>query len=349
MSRDIAALVASMTLEEKAAFTAGADFWTLVGQRAGRHPAHPGDRRAQRRRRSALFGARRRDRGVRAVRFRARRHLGPRAGRAGRRDAGRGGAHQGVPRPAGADGQPPPLAARRAATSSATPRTRCCRAKPAAAFVRGVQSQGVATTVKHFAGNDAEFERNTHQLGDRRPHAARALPRAVRARGARGRRARDHDRVQPAQRPALLGARRAAHRRSCAASGGSRASWSPTGSSAGSTVGSSAAGPRPRDARPGRVLRASAWATRCAPVTWPRPSSTSTWRHLLSVFDRRRRARRRPPTGRARRSTGPSTARSRARRRPRRRCCCATTASCRSTVAECARSRCSARTPSARR
>jgi beta-glucosidase len=33
--------------------------------------------------------------------------------------------------------------------------------KTAAAFVRGVQSQGVATTVKHFAGNDAEFERNT--------------------------------------------------------------------------------------------------------------------------------------------------------------------------------------------
>ena len=33
--------------------------------------------------------------------------------------------------------------------------------KTAAAFVRGVQSQGVVTTVKHFAGNDAEFERNT--------------------------------------------------------------------------------------------------------------------------------------------------------------------------------------------
>ena len=33
--------------------------------------------------------------------------------------------------------------------------------KTAAAFVRGVQSHGVATTVKHFAGNDAEFERNS--------------------------------------------------------------------------------------------------------------------------------------------------------------------------------------------
>ena len=31
----------------------------------------------------------------------------------------------------------------------------------AAAFVRGVQSEGVATTVKHFAGNEAEFERYT--------------------------------------------------------------------------------------------------------------------------------------------------------------------------------------------
>ncbi len=33
--------------------------------------------------------------------------------------------------------------------------------KIAAAFVRGVQSQGIVTTVKHFAGNDAEFERQT--------------------------------------------------------------------------------------------------------------------------------------------------------------------------------------------
>jgi beta-glucosidase len=31
----------------------------------------------------------------------------------------------------------------------------------AAAYVKGVQGQGVATTVKHFVGNDAEFERHT--------------------------------------------------------------------------------------------------------------------------------------------------------------------------------------------
>ncbi len=31
----------------------------------------------------------------------------------------------------------------------------------AAAFVRGAQSQGVACTIKHFAGNEAEFERYT--------------------------------------------------------------------------------------------------------------------------------------------------------------------------------------------
>ena len=34
-------------------------------------------------------------------------------------------------------------------------------AEIAAAYVRGVQSKGVAATVKHFAGNESEFERTT--------------------------------------------------------------------------------------------------------------------------------------------------------------------------------------------
>ena len=70
----------------------------------------------------------------------------------------------------------------------------------AAAFVRGVQSKDVITTVKHFAGNEAEFERHTMSSVDRRANPARDLPPPVRARRPRGRNARDHDRVQPAQR-----------------------------------------------------------------------------------------------------------------------------------------------------
>ena len=68
----------------------------------------------------------------------------------------------------------------------------------AAAFVRGVQSEGVATTVKHFAGNEAEFERYTINSVVDDASLPRALPDAVRAGGPRSRRARDHDELQPA-------------------------------------------------------------------------------------------------------------------------------------------------------
>ena len=82
--------------------------------------------------------------------------------------------------------------------------------KLAAAFVRGVQSQDVATTVKHFVGNDAEFERHTiNSVIDERT-LPRALPGAVRAGGPRGRRPRRDDRVQPVQRAVRHRERRAA-------------------------------------------------------------------------------------------------------------------------------------------
>ncbi len=50
--------------------------------------------------------------------------------------------------------------------------------KLAAAFVRGVQSQGVATTAKHFVANDSEFERHTidSQVDERTLREVALLP-----------------------------------------------------------------------------------------------------------------------------------------------------------------------------
>jgi beta-glucosidase len=159
MSRDIAALVASMTVEEKAAFTAGADFWTLVAnERVGIPPIRVTDG-PNGARGSALFGL---------------------------------GAETAVCVPCGSAlgaTWDPELIERVGVVLGEEALTKACRVllaptvnlhrsplggrnfecysedpllsgKAAAAFVRGVQSQGVVTTVKHFAGNDAEFERH---------------------------------------------------------------------------------------------------------------------------------------------------------------------------------------------
>lgn len=160
MSRDIAALVASMTVEEKAAFTAGADFWTLVAnERVGIPPIRVTDG-PNGARGSALFGL---------------------------------GGETAVCVPCGSAlgaTWDPELVERVGVMLGEEALTKACRAllaptvnlhrsplggrnfecysedpllsgKTAAAFVRGVQSQGVVTTVKHFAGNDAEFERQS--------------------------------------------------------------------------------------------------------------------------------------------------------------------------------------------
>ena len=65
-----------MTLEEKAALTAGIDMWHAAGRRAARHTGAQGDRRPERRTWRLVD---RHDLGLRAVRHRARRHLGHRA------------------------------------------------------------------------------------------------------------------------------------------------------------------------------------------------------------------------------------------------------------------------------
>ena len=220
--------------------------------------------------------------------------------------------------------------------------------KTAAAFVRGVQSQGVVTTVKHFAGNDAEFERHSiNSVIDARTLRELTLvpfELAVREGGALG--------IMTAYNR-LNGPHCSEHHQLITEI--LRGEWGYEGFvltdwlSAGSTVGSSAAGldlemPGPGafygkllgDAvRAGRRARGRARRARHAPA---RRCSTASARSTTI------------PTGRARRSTVPSTARSRAKPRPRRRCCCATNdACCRSTDATCARSRCSARTPNVRR
>jgi beta-glucosidase len=160
MSHDLAALVTSMTVEEKALFTAGADLWTLVAnERVGIPPIRVTDG-PNGARGSGLFGL---------------------------------GGETAVCVPCGSAlgaTWDPELVERVGVMLGEEALTKACRVllaptvnlhrsplggrnfecysedpllsgKTAAAFVRGVQSQGVVTTVKHFAGNDAEFERHT--------------------------------------------------------------------------------------------------------------------------------------------------------------------------------------------
>jgi beta-glucosidase len=159
--RDVEALVGEMTLEEKAALTAGANFWSTAGiERLGIPPVWMTD--------------------------------GPNGAR-GAALGGEGRALTAACVPCGAAlgaTWDPALVERIGVLVGAEARTKGCRVllaptvnlhrSPlggrnfesysedpllagtlAVAYVRGVQSQDVATTVKHFAGNESEFERMT--------------------------------------------------------------------------------------------------------------------------------------------------------------------------------------------
>ena len=134
-------------------------------------------------------------------------------------------------------------------------------AELAAAYVGGLQDNGVAATPKHYVANDSETDRFTVDVQLHRARAARAVPRPVRAGGGcrslgaderlqRGRRCHD-DRERPARGPAELGVGLRRRRRSrtgprCAASTPSR--------------------PRRTSRCPAPRRRGRNWSTPCATV-----------------------------------------------------------------------------------
>ena len=71
-------------------------------------------------------------------------------------------------------------------------------------YIRGEQSQDISSCVKHFALNNQEFERGTHQCGGGRTRVAGNLSARVQGRRAVGRRVVGDGRLQSVARPALL-------------------------------------------------------------------------------------------------------------------------------------------------
>ncbi len=141
----------------------------------------------------------------------------------------------------------------------------------AAAFVRGAQCQGVATTVKHFAGNESEIERMTANsvIDERTLRELYLLPfeMAVRDGGSLGIMTA-YNRLNGTYGPDNASCSTG----SCAGSGDSRASWSPTGTRRATPSAAAAAGLDLEMPGPGPVLRREAGRGRPG-----RDGSTSRW------------------------------------------------------------------------
>ena len=156
----VAALVESLTLDEKASLTAGQDLWTIPGvPRVDIAPVGVTDG-PNGARGTTLPGARGPTHHLRPVRVGSRCHPDPElihdvGALLGAETRAKGcrvllAPTVNIPRS--------PLAGRNFECYSEDP---LLSGVMAAAFIEGVQSQDVATTVKHFVGNDAEFERYT--------------------------------------------------------------------------------------------------------------------------------------------------------------------------------------------
>ena len=177
----------------------GRGFLVAAGDRAAGHRQAAGHRRSERRARRRLAD-RRRQVGRLPGRHRARRHLERRAGRA--RSARRW-PRRSSPR-ARMCSLAPTVNIHRSVTNGRN--FECYSEDPvltgqlAVAFITGLQGQGIARDDQAFRRQRIRDRAHHHQLRDRRAHAARSLPRAVRACGEGRRHLGRHELVQPAQR-----------------------------------------------------------------------------------------------------------------------------------------------------
>ena len=205
-----------MTLEEQVRLLSGEDFWSLPAiPRLGIGKLRVTDGPNGARGGGSLIG------GVKSAAFPVGIALGaswnPELVARDRRGAGRGDAIEGRPCAARRRRSTSTARSPTAATSSAISEDPVLTAELAVAYIKGLQGEGVAATLKHFAGNESEIERTTisSEIDERTLREIYLAPfeAAVKARRHLG----ADDLLQPAQRHLHLreplAARRGAARR----------------------------------------------------------------------------------------------------------------------------------------